>query len=212
MKKRFWKIEYSITIFVLLGVILLLIPTSFISSKEATYISKWNETFNKIDYMFTAMNVHANTNLLTSLNKAKTNNERESLMIRLVKPYLRITNEDELHTKYVQHYMNGNRVNPKDMFFFEKTYQTENNKIIGIKDIKDNDIFHPGFLMMFDMNGLKGPNTWGKDIYGVNIFSDGKITPIGSGWDIEDLKVDCSERGSGVSCSHYYRIGGEFNE
>ena len=55
MKKRFWKIEYSITIFVVFAIILLLIPTSFISSKEATYISKWNETFNKIDYTFTAM-------------------------------------------------------------------------------------------------------------------------------------------------------------
>ena len=67
-------------------------------------------------------------------------------------------------------------------------------------------------IMMFDMNGLKGPNTWGKDIYGINIFTDGKITPIGTGWDLEDLKKDCSETGTGISCSHYYRIGGEFNE
>jgi hypothetical protein len=26
------------------------------------------------------------------------------------------------------------------------------------------------------------------------------------------LKKDCSTEGTGVSCSYYYRIGGEFNE
>ncbi len=66
--------------------------------------------------------------------------------------------------------------------------------------------------MMFDMNGLKGPNMWGKDIYAINIFVDGKITPIGTGWELEDMKLDCSDKGTGVSCSYYYRIGGEFNE
>ena len=30
--------------------------------------------------------------------------------------------------------------------------------------------------------------------------------------DIDDVKKDCSETGTGVSCSYYYRIGGEFNE
>lgn len=108
--------------------------------------------------------------------------------------------------------MNGNKVNPKDQFYFDKLYNSNNGQIIGIKDIKDEDIYHPGFLMLFDMNGLKGPNTWGKDIYGINIFVDGKITPIGSGWNIDDVKKDCSETGTGVSCSYYYRIGGEFNE
>lgn len=212
MKKRFWKIEYSITIFVIFGIILLLIPSSLITSKEATYISKWNDTYNKIDYTFTAMSAQADSNIVKSLHKAKTNQEREKLMIQLIKPYLRIRAQDEITKRYVPHYMNGNKVNKKDLFYFEKIYQSKTGIVIGIKDIKDDDIFHPGFIMMFDMNGTSGPNTWGKDIYGINIFSDGKITPIGTGWDLEDMKSDCSEKGSGVSCSRYYRIGGEFNE
>lgn len=107
---------------------------------------------------------------------------------------------------------NGNKVGKKDPFYFERLYTGQNGMIIGIKDIKDEDIFHPGFIMMFDMNGLKGPNMWGKDIYAINIFVDGKITPIGTGWELEDMKLDCSDKGTGVSCSYYYRIGGEFNE
>ena len=108
--------------------------------------------------------------------------------------------------------MNGSKVKASDEFHFDNLYLTSKNKIVGIKDIKDDDVFHPAFIMMFDMNGLKAPNTLGKDIFGINIFVDGNITPIGSGWDLEDLKKDCSESGTGVSCSHYYRIGGDFNE
>lgn len=51
MRKRFWKIEYSITIFVIFAIVLLLIPSKFMASKEATYISQWNETFTKMDYI-----------------------------------------------------------------------------------------------------------------------------------------------------------------
>lgn len=212
MRKRFWKIEYSITIFVIFAIVLLLFPTSLISSKEATYISKWNETFNKIEYIFSAMSAQADADIVKSLHRATTNEERERLMIQLVKPYLRIKEQDALTKEYSLYYMNGNKVNRNDDFYFDKLYITNNGVVVGIKDTKDDDIFHPGFIMMFDMNGTKGPNTWGKDVYGINIFSDGKITPIGTGWNIEDIKQDCSEKGTGISCSHYYRIGGEFNE
>jgi len=212
LKKRFWKIEYSITIFVIFAIILLLLPSSFMTSKEAAYISKWNETFNKMEYTFNAMNAQADSDIVKSFKKAKTNAEREKIMITLIKPYLRITEQDELHQKYTPYYMNGVKVKKKDIYYFDNLSLSKNNIIVGIKDIKDEDVFHPIFIMMFDMNGVKGPNTWGKDIYGMNIFIDGKITPIGAGWDLEDLKQDCSKEGSGVSCSHYYRIGGEFNE
>lgn len=212
MKKRFWKIEYSITIFVIFAVVLLLIPSNFIASKEANYISKWNETFNKMEYIFTAMNAQADADIVKSFKHAKTNEQREELMINLVKPYMRISEHDALTKKYTPQYLDGRKVTPKDEYYFDKVYLAENNIIVGIKDIKDRDIYHPGFLMMFDMNGIKSPNTWGKDIYGINIFADGNITPIGTGWDIENLKKDCSINGTGVSCSHYYRIGGEFNE
>lgn len=212
MKKRFWKIEYSLTIFVIFAIILMLLPSKFITSKEATYISQWNETYHKMEYIFTAMIAQVDSDIVTSFKKAKTNQERETLMMNLIKPYLRITEEDEIIKKYSPSYMNGLVVQPNNDFYFEKLYLAKNGKIIGIKDIKDDDIFHPAFIMMFDMNGLKGPNIWGKDIFAINIFIDGKITPIGSGWDINDLKHDCSTEGTGVSCSHYYRIGGEFSE
>ncbi|MBQ8460081.1 hypothetical protein IJ541_08285 [bacterium] len=212
MKKRFWKIEYSITIFVIFAVILLLIPTRFIASKEASYISRWNETYKKMEYIFSAMNAQADAEIVKSFKRATTNEARENLMMNLVKPYLRISFQDELTKKYTIYFMNGEKVPNNDKYYFDNLYLTSSNKIVGIRDIKDNDVFHPAFMMMFDVNGLKGPNTWGKDIFGINIFADGNINQIGSGLDIAELKQDCSDMGSGVSCSRYYMIGGDFKE
>ena len=38
-KKRYWKLEYSIALFVMLGVILLLMPVSIESTRQANAIS-----------------------------------------------------------------------------------------------------------------------------------------------------------------------------
>lgn len=132
--------------------------------------------------------------------------------MRLLKPYLRISENDELKKKYTQNFMNGTKVPKNDYYYFDNLYVGNNGKIIGFKDIQDEEIFLPAFIMLFDMNGIKGPNTWGKDIFGLNIYIDGKVNPIGSGWEIPELQKDCSEHGTGVSCSHYYRIGGDFKE
>ena len=212
MKKHFWKIEYSLTIFVIFAVILMLIPTQFIGSKEAGYISKWNETFHKMEYIITAMQAQADAEIVKSFKNAKNNEARETIMMTLLKPYLRITEYDELTKKYNPHFMNGTKVTSDNYYHFESLYLGYNGKIIGFKDIQDEEAFLPAFIMLFDMNGLKGPNIWGKDIFGLNIYIDGKINPIGAGWEISELQKDCSEDGTGVSCSHYYRIGGEFKE
>ncbi len=213
MKKHFWRIEYSITLFVVFAIILMFIPTKFIATKDATSISMWNETINKMEYIFSAMNAHSDADILKGLKNAKDDAQREQLMMILVKPYLRITEDNLLQKKsYQPKYLNGKVVKGGDRYYFDKLYLTKNNKVVGLKDIKDEDVFHPVFLMMFDMNGVKGPNVWGKDIFGLNIFIDGNIAPIGSGWSINELKSDCSEYGTGVGCSHYYRIGGEINE
>ena len=66
-------------------------------------------------------------------------------------------------------------------------------------------------IMIFDINGILPPNTWGRDIYGVNIYED-KIEPFGAELPMAELKTDCSAFGTGVGCSYYYKIGGGFND
>ena len=161
--------------------------------------------------MFSAMAAQAESEIVKNMKNAKSYNDREKYMIKLVKPYLRLS--DRLTPKkYVQHYMNGKIVSKKDFYYFDMLYNNQDDLIVGIKDIIDKTPDKPAFLMMIDTNGSKKPNTWGRDIFGLNIYRDGNINPIGYGWDVEDLRKDCSKYGTGLSCSQFYRIGGEFIE
>ena len=89
-KKHYWKLEYSIALFVLLGVLLLIMPFSIENTRQANFISKWNEKINRVEYMFSVMNAHITDDMLKSMKKAQTPQEREKLMLALIKPYLRI--------------------------------------------------------------------------------------------------------------------------
>ena len=140
MKKRFWRIEYSLTLIVIFAIALMLVPTQFITSKEASYISKWNDTYHKVEYIFSAMHAQEDSEVVKSFKRAKTNEARESLMRNLVKPHLRISEDDAITKKYAPHYMNGNKVAKNDKYYIEKFYLTRNDKLIGIKDIKNNDV------------------------------------------------------------------------
>lgn len=208
MNKFVWKIEYSLTLMAIFVVILFMVPTSF-TSHTAEYISRWNDAYNKVDYMFTAMSAHAESEIVLGIKNAKDNEKRENMMVHLVKPYLRL---EELDRKYKPRYMNGSVVKDNDYYKFNNLYISDNERVVGIKVINFSDTSKPAFIMMFDMNGIKGPNTWGKDIYGVSIFFDGTIKALGYDKSIDELKKDCSPKGTGISCSYFYRIGGEFNE
>ena len=211
MKKRFWKIEYSYTLIVIFTILLFMIPTSF-SSKNARYISRWNEVYNNLDYLFTAMSAQADSDIMKGLKNAKTSQNREVFMMMLAKSYLDLAEIKNIKRRYNPLYMNGEQVKSLDQYNFENYYIHSSGAIIGLKDLDNDDNLSPGFVMSIDINGIKPPNAWGRDIYGVNIFSDGKINPLGYGWSVEDLQNDCSELGSGISCSYYYRIGGNFTE
>ena len=90
-------------------------------------------------------------------------------------------------------------------------YVSDNGMIVGIKDIDSPDERAPKFRIMMDINGKLPPNIWGKDIFGVNIFSNG-VEAFGSNLPMEKLKLDCSELVTGVGCSYYYKIGGGFDD
>jgi len=208
-KKYFWKLEYSILLFVILGVLLLVMPFSFESTRQAGFISKWNEKFNRVDYMFSVINAHITDDIIRSMKRAKTHEEREAILLALVKPYLRI-DTDNRPKRYRPKYINGSRVYKGQKYFFDDFYFAENNSIVGIKDIKSEKADDALFIMMFDINGLMPPNRWGKDVFGVSIFNEGHIEPFGFDLDMKELKKDCFE--TGISCSYYYKIGGGFEE
>ncbi len=211
-KKKFWKLEYSITLFVILGLIMLFVPVKIENYFQASLISKWNEKYNKVAYMFTVINAQADDEILKSFSEANAE-QREKILLQLIKPYLRIHYSDKFPGRYKPKFMNGSRVSKEDYYYFHDLYFSDNGmQIVGIKDIVKHEDDDPWFMMMFDINGVLPPNTWGKDIFGIYILDEGKIRPFGYEKSLEVLAEDCSETGSGVDCSYFYRIGGEFND
>ena len=208
-KRKYLKPEYSILLFIILGLFMLFFPVSFENTRQAGFISKWNEKFNRVEYMFSVINAHITDDMIVSMKKAKNSQEREALLLALVKPYLRI-NTEYRPKRYKPRYINGSKIYKGQNYFFDDFYFAENNTIVGIKNIKTEKADDALFIMMFDMNGIIPPNRWGKDIFGVSIFDGGKIEPFGFDLDMKDLKQDCFE--TGISCSYYYKIGGGFDE
>ena len=69
-------------------------------------------------------------------------------------------------------------------------------------------------MMLFDINGIDKPNTWGEDIFAVKVFKD-RIEPVGNEFSNNKIMIkrDCSKYGLGIACSYYYNVyGGSFTE
>ncbi len=210
--RKFWKIEYTLTLFAIFAIFVLLLPTTIQNARQASLISRWNEKYNRVNYMFSVLNTHANEEIIKSLKKAQTNEERSKLLILLRQPYLRISSNNVPSRHYHPKFMNNSRIGKNQYYYFDDFYYAENNTIIGIKDLEQQNADDPMFMLMFDLNGLLPPNRWGKDIFGINIYGEGHIEPFGKQFDMADLKLDCSEKGLGINCSYYYIIGGGFDE
>lgn len=208
-KKGFTIIEVVMVFLLMLGVAFFILPISMENTRQAKFISKWNEKYNQLEYTFSAITAQANGEISAKISSTKNNSDKKKAILDAIKPYMRITKE--VKDDYQQKYMDGRIVNSGEMYYFNDFYYTSANEIIGIKVINPNCSNNQiCALMSFDINGLKLPNTWGCDIFGIGVLSN-RIEPLGKGINPDILKYNCSKQGSGVYCSYYYLIGGRFD-
>ena len=192
MKKGFTIVEVSILFVIFLIVAFLVAPMSLDDTRQAKNTSRWRSV--QQDFM----------NIFYSIN----NEENETS-----KPFdqaIRAILENEIKESIADYkitYMNGTF--PSNTFKFKDYKITYSNAVIALKLLEkpQNDI--QGYLM-YDVNGKNGPNTWGKDVFGLDIYSD-KFEPFGKSETITTQKQDCSKNGTGLFCSNYYLIGGNFD-
>ena len=210
MKLGAWRTEYTMTLLGVFTLVLMFVPTSLKSTVQANYIAKWKDTYNKINYMQEVILKQEKSDILTSLKRAKTADEREDIIITLMKPYFRLK-DTKVPKKYKVRYMNKSNISKDDLYYINEYYFTDNNIIVGLKDTDDENNTDTIFIVTFDINGLMPPNMWGKDVFGVRVHSD-KVEPIGSEMTIEKQYYDCSTEASGKACSNFYLIGGDFND
>lgn len=99
-------------------------------------------------------------------------------------------------------YLNGEQ--PDEKYTFPEIYNTNNGATIAFiwygdtnKKVGEDKVIG---MIMYDVNGKRGPNVWGKDVYGLNLYTN-KVEPIGKGEDPMTVENDCSRQGTGVYCS-----------
>ncbi|MCQ2738652.1 MAG: type II secretion system GspH family protein [bacterium] len=190
--KGFTIIEVSILLVIFLIVALLLIPLSLDDTRQARNLSKWKNIQQEFDNILqSAKVIKANENLdfNTALDKVISSNVKSDLK------------------KYNIHFLN--KSGEKD-FQFDNYKLTHANAVVAIRFHEQPDENGSLGQIMYDLNGKLRPNTWGKDVFGFNIYEH-RLEPFGLNKTFNEQKTDCSKRGTGLFCSSYYLNGGDFD-
>ncbi len=193
MKNGFTIVEVSILFVIFLIVAFLVAPLSLDDSMQAKNTSRWRSVQEDFSNIFYAINTQKEDDKKTfeeAFNSTMKNEIKED-----AKPY-KIT------------FLNGTY--PADTYRFKDFKNTYSNAILSTKlfeEPQDNGIRG---VLMYDVNGTTGPNVWGKDVFGLNIYED-KFEPFCKNDSLSAQKQDCSKNGTGLCCSNYYLVGGSFD-
>ena len=192
IKSAFTIVEVSILFIIFLIVAFLVAPLSLDDSMQHKNTSRWRSVqsdFANICYSITSGNDNKDFNFINSFNSVMRGEVKGD-----TNPY-KIT------------YLNGSF--PSGTYRFSDFKLTYSNAVVSHKffDSPQDGIIG---ILMYDVNGTVGPNVWGKDVFGYNIYPD-RFEPFGKNISVAEQKQDCSKTGTGLFCSNYYLIGGSFN-
>jgi len=188
MKKAFTVVEVTVLFLIFLTIACLVVPISIDDTNQIKNISSWKRVHSYFLNLYVSSDIDKNTTL-------------EQIVMNSVRDYL-----GEPVKPYKIKFMNNDPVD--ELYQFETLNELTKGGVIGFKWIKGKDNRVYG-LMLFDANGKKGPNVWGKDVFGLSIYNKG-LEPFGKNDSISVQRSDCSKYGRGISCSHYYLIGGNY--
>ena len=192
MKKGFTIVEVSILFVIFLIVAFLVAPLSLDDTLQEKNSARWRGVQSDFENIFYSVNIQRDNedfdfkDAFNSVMKGEIKSDAE--------PY-KIT------------YMNGTF--PGSTYRFTDFKQTYSNAIVSYKlyDGTQNGLVG---VLMYDVNGQVGPNVWGKDVFGLNIYSD-RFEPFCKNDTVASQKQDCSKTGTGLCCSNFYLIGGSLN-
>ena len=192
MKKGFTIIEVTILFIIFLIVAFLVAPLSMDDTKQAKNTSKWRNAQNDFINIFYSINT-----------------DREENETKFEDAFFKVLGNDIKNdiNNYRITFMNGTY--PNDTYRFRDFKNTRSNATLSVKLFETPKSNLKGVLM-YDVNGKSGPNIWGKDVFGMNIYED-RFEPFCMSDPISKQKQDCSKNGTGLCCSSYYIMGGNFD-
>ena len=192
MKKGFTIVEVSILFVIFLIVAFLVAPLSLDDTLIAKNTLRWKTVQQDFDNIFYSIN----------MQKEKDNFDFKQTFEETMKVEIKGSVEP-----YRILFMNGTY--PNNSYRFNNYKQTLGHAVIAYKLFDEPQGDLQG-LLMYDVNGSQGPNTWGKDVFGYNIYSD-KFEPFCKKDSVPIQKQECAKSGTGLCCSNYLLIGGSID-
>lgn len=192
MKKGFTLVEVSILFVIFLIVAFLVVPLTLDDTVQAKNTSKWRNLQSDFANIFYSINTRKETadfDFKTTFEDVMSNEVKNDI------------------TPYKITFLNGTY--PSATYRFSNFKQTQGNSVLAYR-IFDNLSNELKGVFLYDVNGSMGPNVWGKDVFGFNIYSD-RFEPFCKNDSISAQRQDCSKNGTGLCCSNYYLIGGSFD-
>ena len=191
IKKYFTISEILAISFVFLTFVLFITYFTYSNAKYAIFISKWQRIFEEAKYSYLVF-LTKKQDMSNLTNFFPVQREEKSNLPKVINNH-----------KY--YFKNGKSLNSDSKYYIEKFYILEDNSLMGIKIL---DTEEKSGIIIFDMNGKKGPNRLGKDIFGVDI-SKNSIEPFGYKNTEEEIIRNCSIEKHGAFCSEFFLIGGQ---
>ena len=191
LKDGFTLVEVIILFVIFITVAILVVPLSFEDAVTAKNNAKWQH----VQSGFASI----------PINMMNTQTYKTSGVVSLEHFIAALIKVHPLHNvvNYKIKYMNGET--PEDRYKFNEIYNTDSGATIAFNWFDDNEKIAGEDkiegVLMYDVNGKRGPNVWGKDVFGMNIYAN-KIEPFGKDIDPTTVVSDCSRQGTGLYCSY----------
>lgn len=191
MKRAFTIVEVSILFIIFLIVAFLVAPMSLDDNMQAKNTSRWRNV--QSDF----------ANIMYTINTKQENDDFD--FYETFKNVISSQTKEPV-SSYKITFMNGTY--PNMTYRFNDFQLTHSGAVLAYKlyDTPQDGIVG---MMMYDVNGSIGPNVWGKDVFGINLYKD-KFEPFCKNDPLAIQKQECSKGGTGLCCSNYYLVGGNF--
>lgn len=207
--------QIVIIVFITIVIFCVLLSKIFGVSQQSKIIYNWKKTLESAQYSYDVILLTQKNKLMELLDMEVP--ERNVEILTLFKSTLNTetvvkVNEQKSLKNYKYRFLNGNRVPVNSKYYASDfTYSPNGRIMVGLNWInpacfESEDLCG---VFVFDMNGVKLPNRFGLDVFGVNIYKD-RLEPFGTGLSYEENQYNCRRLETGVTCSRFYLMGGQF--
>lgn len=207
--------EIVVIIFIVITIICILFAKFFGVKQESDIIYNWKKTLMATQYSYNVLLLTKKNELEKGIKLEGT--QRNEKILSLFRTTLNVNtvhslNSDYSLKNYRYRFLNGKKIPKNSKYYVEDfIYSPDGHIMAGVNWINDDCFNNDGLcgIILFDMNGIKSPNRLGLDVFGANIYRD-RIEPFGSGLSYEENQINCRRLETGVTCSKFYLMGGQF--